>query len=85
MRLDTFSDSESGCALGNIMLVDLVSVAGQIYKHGINGGLSAVSLDVFIQIFNKFNALNDALSEAGFSTSKSLCMFKAMPINRPVY
>lgn len=51
MRLDTFSDSESGCALGNIMLVDLVSVAGQIYKHGINGGLSAVSLDVFYSNF----------------------------------
>ncbi|WP_416329169.1 type IV conjugative transfer system coupling protein TraD [Raoultella planticola] len=37
--LDALSDSEVASAVGNSMFADLVSVAGQIYKHGINGGL----------------------------------------------
>ncbi|WNK42581.1 type IV conjugative transfer system coupling protein TraD [Pantoea agglomerans] len=37
--LDALSDSEVGSAVGNSMFADLVSVAGHIYKHGINAGL----------------------------------------------
>lgn len=37
--LDALSDSEVASAVGNSMFADLVSVAGHIYKHGINGGL----------------------------------------------
>lgn len=37
--LDALSDSEVASAVGNSMFADLVSVAGQIYKHGINAGL----------------------------------------------
>ncbi|MBZ7626215.1 conjugative coupling factor TraD, PFGI-1 class, partial [Klebsiella michiganensis] len=34
--LDALSDSEVASAVGNSMFADLVSVAGHIYKHGIN-------------------------------------------------
>ncbi|KAJ9430791.1 type IV conjugative transfer system coupling protein TraD [Pantoea sp. YR343] len=37
--LDALSDSEVGAAVGNSMFADLVSIAGHIYKHGINDGL----------------------------------------------
>ena len=37
--LDALSDSEVASGVGNSMLADLVSVAGHIYKHGINAGL----------------------------------------------
>lgn len=37
--LDALSDSEVATAVGNSMFADLVSVAGHIYKHGINAGL----------------------------------------------
>ena len=37
--LDALSDSEVASAVGNSMFADLVSVAGHIYKHGINAGL----------------------------------------------
>ena len=37
--LDALSDSEVASAAGNSMFADLVSVAGHIYKHGINAGL----------------------------------------------
>lgn len=37
--LDALSDSMVASAVGNSMFADLVSVAGHIYKHGINSGL----------------------------------------------
>ncbi|MCC3701658.1 type IV conjugative transfer system coupling protein TraD [Rouxiella badensis] len=37
--LDALSDSVVASAVGNSMFADLVSVAGHIYKHGINGNL----------------------------------------------
>ncbi|POE02659.1 type IV conjugative transfer system coupling protein TraD [Pectobacterium odoriferum] len=37
--LDALTDSEVATAVGNSMFADLVSVAGHIYKHGINAGL----------------------------------------------
>lgn len=37
--LDALSDSMVASAVGNSMFADLVSVAGHIYKHGINAGL----------------------------------------------
>ena len=39
VALDALSDSEVASAVGNSMFADLVSVAGHIYKHGINAGL----------------------------------------------
>ena len=37
--LDALSDGEVASAVGNSMFADLVSVAGHIYKHGINAGI----------------------------------------------
>ncbi|CRI57809.1 type IV conjugative transfer system coupling protein TraD [Pseudomonas sp. CCOS 191] len=37
--LDALSDAEVAAAVGNSMFADLVSVAGHIYKHGIDHGL----------------------------------------------
>lgn len=37
--LDALSDTEVASAVGNSMFADLVSVAGHIYKHGIDDGL----------------------------------------------
>jgi conjugative coupling factor TraD (TOL family) len=41
--LDALTDAEVAAAVGNSMFADLVSVAGHIYKHGINQGLPASS------------------------------------------
>jgi conjugative coupling factor TraD (TOL family) len=37
--LDALSDAEIASAVGNSMFADLVSIAGHIYKHGVNDGL----------------------------------------------
>ncbi len=37
--LDALSDAEVAAAVGNSMFADLVSVAGHIYKHGVDHGL----------------------------------------------
>jgi conjugative coupling factor TraD (TOL family) len=37
--LDALTDSQVASAVGNSMFADLVSVAGHIYKHGMNDGL----------------------------------------------
>ena len=39
MYLDALSDAEVAAAVGNSMFSDLVSVAGHIYKFGIDDGL----------------------------------------------
>jgi conjugative coupling factor TraD (TOL family) len=41
--LDALSDAEVAAAVGNSMFADLVSVAGHIYKHGIDDGLPGAS------------------------------------------
>ncbi|SFQ19696.1 type IV conjugative transfer system coupling protein TraD [Pseudomonas borbori] len=41
--LDALTDAEVAAAVGNSMFADLVSVAGHIYKHGIDHGLPASS------------------------------------------
>lgn len=41
--LDAMSDFEVAQAVGNSMFADLVSVAGHIYKHGIDDGLPVVN------------------------------------------
>ncbi|MFB4390381.1 MULTISPECIES: type IV conjugative transfer system coupling protein TraD [unclassified Pseudomonas] len=41
--LDALSDAEVAAAVGNSMFADLVSVAGYIYKHGIDHGLPGSS------------------------------------------
>ena len=41
--LDALSDTEVATAVGNSMFSDLVSVAGHIYKHGIDDGLPCAS------------------------------------------
>jgi hypothetical protein len=41
--LDALSDAEVAAAVGNSMFSDLVSVAGHIYKHGIDDGLPGAS------------------------------------------
>ncbi|MCE8005308.1 type IV conjugative transfer system coupling protein TraD [Billgrantia ethanolica] len=41
--LDALSDFEVAQAVGNSMFADLVSVAGHIYKHGVDDGLPKVS------------------------------------------
>ena len=43
MGLDALSDAEVAAAVGNSMFSDLVSVAGHIYKHGIDDGLPGAS------------------------------------------
>lgn len=39
--LDALTDAQVASAVGNSMFADLVSVAGHIYKHGMNDGLPA--------------------------------------------
>ncbi|WAH55494.1 type IV conjugative transfer system coupling protein TraD [Pseudomonas silvicola] len=40
--LDALTDAEVAAAVGNSMFADLVSVAGHIYKHGVDHGLPGV-------------------------------------------
>ncbi|MDU9367297.1 type IV conjugative transfer system coupling protein TraD [Klebsiella sp. 141203] len=56
--LDALSDSEVASAVGNSMFADLVSVAGHIYKHGIQAGLpgegdSKVPINLHCDEFNE--------------------------------
>lgn len=58
--LDAMSDTEVASAVGNSMFADLVSVAGWIYKHGLNEGLpgAASSKKIPINIHaDEFNEL----------------------------
>jgi conjugative coupling factor TraD (TOL family) len=48
--LDALSDAEVASAVGNSMFSDLVSVAGQIYKFGIDDGLPEATVDTKIPI-----------------------------------
>ena len=40
--LDALTDTAVSSAVGNAMFADLVSVAGHIYKHGVDSGLPAL-------------------------------------------
>ncbi|OLU25502.1 conjugative coupling factor TraD, PFGI-1 class [Pseudomonas sp. PA15(2017)] len=56
--LDALSDPEVASAVGNSMFADLVSVAGHIYKHGIDDGLpgkgsSKVAINLHCDEFNE--------------------------------
>ncbi|MFN3769440.1 MAG: type IV conjugative transfer system coupling protein TraD [Ectopseudomonas guguanensis] len=56
--LDALSDPEIASAVGNSMFADLVSVAGHIYKHGIDDGLpgngaSKVAVNLHCDEFNE--------------------------------
>ena len=57
--LDALSDAEVAAAVGNSMFSDLVSVAGHIYKHGIDDGLpgavagTRVPINVHADEFNE--------------------------------
>ena len=57
--LDALSDAEVAAAVGNSMFSDLVSVAGHIYKHGIDDGLpgavagARVPINVHADEFNE--------------------------------
>jgi hypothetical protein len=42
--LDALSDAEVAAAVGNSMFSDLVSVAGHIYKHGVDDGLPGAAV-----------------------------------------
>lgn len=44
--LDALTDAEVAAAVGNSMFADLVSVAGHIYKHGIDQGLPVESSSI---------------------------------------
>lgn len=48
--LDALSDAEVAAAVGNLMFSDLVSVAGHIYKFGIDDGLPGACADTRIAI-----------------------------------
>ncbi|MDD2052759.1 type IV conjugative transfer system coupling protein TraD [Pseudomonas putida] len=56
--LDALSDAEVASAVGNSMFADLVSVAGHIYKHGIDDGLpgdrcAKVAINLHCDEFNE--------------------------------
>jgi conjugative coupling factor TraD (TOL family) len=56
--LDALSDAEVASAVGNSMFADLVSVAGHIYKHGVDDGLpgrtaAKVAINLHTDEFNE--------------------------------
>jgi conjugative coupling factor TraD (TOL family) len=57
--LDALSDAEVAAAVGNAMFSDLVSVAGHLYKHGVDDGLPGarperkVAINVHADEFNE--------------------------------
>jgi conjugative coupling factor TraD (SXT/TOL subfamily) len=48
--LDALSDAEVAAAVGNSMFADLVSVAGHLYKFGVDDGLPGPSADTKVPI-----------------------------------
>ncbi|WP_317177508.1 type IV conjugative transfer system coupling protein TraD [Pectobacterium sp. HCp5_1] len=58
--LDALSDAEVAAAVGNSMFSDMISVAGHIYKFGIDDGLPGASADTKVPInvhADEFNEL----------------------------
>lgn len=56
--LDALSDPEIATAVGNAMFADLVSVAGHIYKFGINVGLPNADEKRYQLVYIVMNLMN---------------------------
>lgn len=61
--LDALSDPEVASAVGNSMFADLVSVAGHIYKHGIDDGLPGASSAVKVPINVHADEVNELMGD----------------------
>lgn len=61
--LDALSDPEVAAAVGNSMFSDLVSVAGAVYKFGINDGLPEASADLKIPINVHADEFNELMGD----------------------
>ncbi|MDQ4324731.1 TraM recognition domain-containing protein, partial [Pseudomonas aeruginosa] len=61
--LDALSDAEVAAAVGNSMFSDLVSVAGHIYKHGIDDGLPDASAGARVPINVHADEFNELMGD----------------------
>ena len=61
--LDALSDAEVAAAVGNSMFSDLVSVAGHIYKFGIDDGLPGASPEAKIPINVHADEFNELMGD----------------------
>ncbi len=61
--LDALSDAEVAAAVGNSMFSDLVSVAGHIYKFGVDDGLPNSSADAKIPINVHADEFNELMGD----------------------
>ena len=61
--LDALSDAEVAAAVGNSMFSDLVSVAGHIYKFGIDDGLPGASASVKVPINVHADEFNELMGD----------------------
>lgn len=61
--LDAMSDSEVAAAVGNSMFADLVSMAGWIYKHGLNEGLPGQGTNKKIPINIHADEFNELMGD----------------------
>jgi conjugative coupling factor TraD (TOL family) len=61
--LDALSDAEVAAAVGNSMFSDLVSVAGHIYKHGIDDGLPGASASARVPINVHADEFNELMGD----------------------
>ncbi len=61
--LDALSDSEVASAVGNSMFSDLVSVAGHIYKFGVDDGLPGASAEARIPINVHADEFNELMGD----------------------
>jgi conjugative coupling factor TraD (TOL family) len=61
--LDALSDAEVAAAVGNSMFSDLVSVAGHIYKHGVDDGLPGASAGKRVPINVHADEFNELMGD----------------------
>src|SRR3546814_15075977 len=61
--LDALSDAEVAAAVGNSMFSDLVSVAGHIYKFGIDDGLPGAAAGAEIPINVHADEFNELMGD----------------------
>lgn len=61
--LDALSDAEVAAAVGNSMFSDLVSVAGHIYKHGVDDGLPQASPGARVPINLHADEFNELMGD----------------------
>lgn len=61
--LDALSDAEVAAAVGNSMFSDLVSVAGHIYKHGIDDGLPGATANAKLPINVHADEFNELMGD----------------------